>query len=147
MKTTQITREEGLKRRVWYVIDAKDQILGRMCVHIANLLRGKNKPDFTPNQDCGDFVVVINASKVRLTGDKADKEIWYRHSGYPGGLKSRKGKEMIEKYSDKLVHKAVKGMLPKNKTLSHTLLHKLHVYPDAEYKKHEAQKPINYQIT
>lgn len=144
MKTTQITREVGLARRKWYLIDAKDLILGRMCVHIANLLRGKNKPDFTLNQDCGDFVVVINASKVRLSGNKAEREFWYRHSGFPGGIKARSGKEMIENYSTKLVIKAVKGMLPKNKSLSDTLLHKLKVYPLEEYRE-QAQNPIAYE--
>ncbi|OAL10159.1 50S ribosomal protein L13 [Candidatus Mycoplasma haematobovis] len=144
MRTTQITREVGLARRKWYLIDAKDLILGRMCVHIANLLRGKNKPDFTLNQDCGDFVVVINASKVRLSGNKAEREFWYRHSGYPGGIKSRSGKEMIENYSTKLVIKAVKGMLPKNKSLSDALLHKLKVYPLDQYREH-AQNPIAYE--
>lgn len=146
MKTTLITREEGLKRRVWYLIDAEGLILGRMCVHIANLLRGKNKADFTSNQDCGDYVVVINASKVRLTGDKKDREIWYRHSGYPGGLKSRNGREMVEKYSRKLVYGAVKGMMPKNKSLSHALLRKLKIYEKGEYSGHDAQKLINYEI-
>lgn len=144
MKTTQLTKEQGIARRVWYVIDAKDQILGRVCVHIANLLRGKNKPDFTPNQDCGDFVVVVNASKVRLTGNKLDGEFWYRHSGYPGGLKSRSGREMVEKHSDKLFMNAVRRMLPKNKTLSHRLLHKLKIYAGSEHN-HEAQKLINYE--
>lgn len=119
-------------------------ILGRMCVHIANLLRGKNKVDFSPNQDCGDFVIVINASKVRLSGNKEENEFWYRHSGYPGGIKRRSGKEMIEKHSDKLVRKAVRGMLPKNKSLSHRLMHKLKVYP-GEVHNHQSQEPIKYE--
>ncbi|AEW45715.1 50S ribosomal protein L13 [Mycoplasma haemocanis str. Illinois] len=144
MKTTQLTKEQGLARRKWYLIDAKDLILGRMCVHIANLLRGKNKPDFTLNQDCGDFVVVINASQVRLSGNKREKEFWYRHSGYPGGIKRRSGAEMIDEYSDKLIRKAVKGMLPKNRSLSDRLLHKLKVYPSSEYRE-EAQQPEVYE--
>lgn len=143
--TTVLTREQAISRRIWYIIDAKDLILGRLSVVIANILRGKNKADFTPNQDCGDFVVVINSKQIRLTGNKAKNERWYRHSGFPGGIKSRDGNEMIENHSQKLIHDAVRCMLPKNKTLSKELLKKLKIYIDAEHK-HSSQKLINYEI-
>ncbi|MDQ0513935.1 large subunit ribosomal protein L13 [Mycoplasmoides fastidiosum] len=145
MKTTMLTKEQALKRRKWYVIDAKDQILGRLSVEVANLLRGKNRPDFTPNQDCGDFVIVINAGQIRLSGNKAENERWYRHSGYVGGLKSRTGKEMIEKKPVEFIRKAVKGMLPKNNSLSLQLMHKLFVYENDNHK-HQAQEPIIYRL-
>lgn len=146
MKTTMLTKEAALQRRKWYIIDAKDQVLGRLVVEVANLLRGKNRPDFTPNQDCGDFVIIINANQVKLTGNKAKNERWYRHSGYVGGIKSRSGKEMIEKYPDQLIHRAVKGMLPKNNALSRALMHKLHVYANSEHQ-HHAQNPIEYHLS
>lgn len=145
MKTTMLKKEEALAARKWYIIDAKDQILGRLSVQIANLLRGKNKPNFTPNQDCGDFVIVINSKHVRLSGNKAKNELWYRHSGYVGGLKSRTGKEMIDKYSIKLFRDSVHGMLPKNNSLSLQLMHKLFVYEDQNHK-HDAQVPITYKL-
>lgn len=140
-----LKKEESRQRRKWYLIDAKEQILGKLAVQIANLLRGKNRLDFTPNQDCGDFVIVINADQVKLSGNKADKERWYWHSGYIGGIKSRTGKEMIAKKSVKLIRRSVKGMLPKNNALSHALMKKLHVYEGVEHK-HDAQTPISYQL-
>ncbi|WP_391592172.1 LSU ribosomal protein L13p (L13Ae) [[Mycoplasma] cavipharyngis] len=145
MKTTMLKKATALNRRKWYVIDAKDQILGRLSVQVANLLRGKNRPDFTPNQDCGDFVIVINAKQIRLSANKADKERWYRHSGYVGGLKSRTGREAIEKKSVELIRKSVKGMLPKNNSLSLQLMHKLFVYEDDTHK-HQAQNPVILEL-
>lgn len=140
-----LKKAEALAGRKWYIVDAKDQILGRLAVQLANLLRGKNKPAFTPNQDCGDFVVVINAKHVRLSGNKAKNEKWYRHSGYVSGLKSRTGREMIDGYSVDLIRDAVRGMLPKNNSLSLQLMHKLFVYED-ENHKHGAQTPQVYKL-
>lgn len=138
-KTTMLKTEAAHASRKWYLIDATDLVLGRLSVKIANILRGKNKPSWTPNVDCGDYVIVINANKVQLTGNKAETEIWYNHSHYIGGLRSRKGSEMIEKYSKELVERSVKGMLPKNK-LSRRMITKLFVYKD-ENHKHQAQNP------
>lgn len=143
-KTTFIKNEVALKDKKWYIIDAENLILGRLAVEVANILRGKNKVDFTPNVDCGDYVVIINSDKVKLSSNKAEKEKWYTHSGYIGGLRTRTGKVMLEKYSDELVYQAIKGMLPKNR-LSRTLIKKLHVYKNAAHKQ-EAQKPIEYKI-
>ncbi|ADX98071.1 50S ribosomal protein L13 [Mycoplasma suis] len=137
-KTTLLTREEALARRKWILIDATDACLGRLAVQIANLLRGKNKVDFTPSYDCGDFVVITNSDKIKLSGNKLKNEFWYRHSGYPGGIKRRSGEEMLEKYSDKLLTLAVKRMLPKNRYLSRALLRKLKVYKGSEHP-HAAQ--------
>ncbi len=143
-KTTFIKHEEALKNKKWYIIDASDMILGRLAVEVANILRGKNKPDFTPNVDCGDYVVIINSDKVVLSSDKAEKEKWYTHSGYIGGLRERSGKVMLQKYSDELVYEAIKGMLPKNR-LSRQLIKKLHIYKNANHKQ-EAQQPVEYKI-
>ncbi len=143
-KTTFIKHEEALKNKKWYIIDASDMILGRLAVEVANILRGKNKPDFTPNVDCGDYVVIINSDKVVLSSDKAEKEKWYTHSGYIGGLRERSGKIMLQKYSDELVYEAIKGMLPKNR-LSRQLIKKLHIYKNANHKQ-EAQQPVEYKI-
>ncbi|AFO52220.1 50S ribosomal protein L13 [Candidatus Mycoplasma haematolamae str. Purdue] len=137
-KTTLLTREQALAQRKWVLIDAKNEYLGRVAVRIANLLRGKDKVNFTPSYDCGEFVVVINSDQLKLSGNKAKKEFWYRHSGYPGGLKQRSGAEMLEKYSDKLLTLAVKRMLPKNRYLSRALLEKLKVYKGSEHP-HQAQ--------
>lgn len=143
-KTTFIKHEDAMKNKKWYLIDASDVILGRLAVEVANILRGKNKASFTPNVDCGDYVVIINSDKVLLSSNKADKEKWYTHSGYIGGLRERSGRVMLEKYSDELIFEAIKGMLPKNR-LSRTLLKKLHIYKKDSHKQ-EAQKPIEYKI-
>lgn len=143
-KTTFIKHEEALKNKKWYLIDASDVILGRLAVEVANILRGKNKPDFTPNVDCGDYVVIINSDKIKLSSDKAQKEKWYTHSGYIGGLRERSGQVMIDKYSDELIYQAIKGMLPKNR-LSRSMMKKLHIYKNANHNQ-EAQKPIEYKI-
>lgn len=143
-KTTMLKKEKAMSDRKWYEIDATGLVLGKLAVEVANILRGKNKPSFTPSVDCGDYVIVRNASKVILTGNKAEKEKWYTHSQYIGGLRTRTGKEMIEHYSVELVTTAVKGMLPKNR-LAKDMLKKLIVYSD-QGKAHEAQKPIKFEI-
>ena len=126
--------------RKWYLIDAEDEILGRLATRIANILRGKNKPEYTPNVDTGDFVIVINAEKVRVSGKKETDKIYYHHTGYPGGLKSASVKELREKDARLLIEKAVKGMLPHN-TLGAEQLTKLKIYTGSEHP-HAAQKPI-----
>lgn len=134
-----MNQQEALARRQWYVVDAQDKVLGRMATEIARVLRGKHKPVFTPNMDAGDFVIVINARGVRLTGKKLDQKIYYRHSEYPGGIRERTAAKMLDDKPEELVMQAVKGMLPKNR-LSRKLVTKLKIYPGAEHP-HEAQKP------
>ncbi len=126
--------------RKWYLIDADGEILGRMATKIADILRGKNKPEYTPNVDTGDFVIVINAEKVKVTGNKETDKIYYHHTGFPGGLKSASVKELREKAPEKLIEKAVKGMLPHN-TLGDEQFQKLKVYAGSQHP-HAAQKPI-----
>lgn len=127
----------------WYVIDAKDKTLGRLAVTIANILRGKNKPEYTPHVDTGDFVVVINASEIKVTGKKETDKIYYHHTGYPGGLRSISYRDLKEKDPTKALEKAVKGMLQKN-TLGAKQLTKLKIYAAAEHP-HAAQNPIEYK--
>ncbi|MDE5545741.1 MAG: 50S ribosomal protein L13 [Malacoplasma sp.] len=143
-KTTFVKNEAAMANKKWYIIDASNVILGKLAVEAANILRGKNKADFTPNVDCGDYLVIINSDKIVLSSDKAEKEKWYRHSGYIGGLKERTGKQMIEKYSDELIYEAIKGMLPKNR-LSRNIIKKLFVYKDNNHKQ-TAQKPVELKI-
>ncbi len=126
--------------RKWYLIDAEGEVLGRLAARVANILRGKNKPEYTPHVDTGDFVIVINAEKVRVTGKKETDKIYYHHTGYPGGLKSASVKELREKDARLLIEKAVKGMLPHN-TLGSEQFTKLKVYNGSEHP-HAAQKPI-----
>jgi large subunit ribosomal protein L13 len=126
--------------RKWYVIDAEGEILGRLAARIANILRGKNKPEYTPNVDTGDFVIVINAEKVVVSGNKETDKIYYHHTGFPGGLKSASVKEVREKDATKLIEKAVKGMLQHN-TLGAEQFNKLKVYCGPEHP-HAAQKPV-----
>ena len=126
--------------RKWYLIDAENEVLGRLATKIANILRGKNKPEYTPHVDTGDFVIVINAEKVVLTGKKETDKKYYHHTGYPGGLKSASVKEVREKAPEKLIENAVRGMLPHN-TLGSEQFQKLKVYAGAEHP-HAAQKPI-----
>ena len=125
--------------RDWYVVDAEGQTLGRLASKIAPILRGKHKPIYTPHLDCGDFVIVINADKVRVTGRKLDQKIYYRHSGYPGGLKSITLREQLNRHPERVIEAAVRGMLPKNK-LGRRMFKKLKVYASATHP-HEAQKP------
>lgn len=131
--------------RAWHVIDATDVILGRLATHAATLLRGKHKPTYAPHMDTGDFVVIVNAEKVAVSGNKRTADFRYRHSGYPGGLRQRSVGEMIEKHPDRLVETAVKGMLPKNR-LGRAMGKKLKVYAGPAHP-HGAQKPVEFQIT
>ena len=139
------TPKPGDVEKTWYVIDATDVVLGRLASQIATLLRGKHKPIFAPHLDTGDFVIVINADKVALTGQKREKKIAYRHSGYPGGLRSTPYSELLEKFPERAVEKAVRGMLPKN-SLGRTQLKKLKVYAGGEHP-HQAQQPTVFEIT
>lgn len=123
----------------WYIIDAEDVILGRLATEAAHILRGKHKPTFTPHVDCGDYVIIVNAEKISLTGNKLNKKIYYNYSGYQSGMRERTAKEMIERYPVEMVERAIKGMLPKNR-LGRAMYKKLFVYEGSEHK-HEAQKP------
>src|SRR3954468_3770907 len=134
----------GDTTRSWYVIDATDVVLGRLAVAAANLLRGKHKPTFTPNVDGGDFVIVINADKIAISGDKLANKYAYRHSGYPGGLRRRTIGEMMEKHPERVVENAIIGMLPHNK-LNRQVQKKLKVYAGAEHP-HIAQPPVPFEI-
>ena len=134
----------GEIERQWHVIDASDVVLGRLATHAATLLRGKHKPTFAPHVDTGDFVVIINAGKVALTGNKRQTKIAYRHSGYPGGLKQVRYSELLDNRPDKAIELAVKGMLPHNK-LGRQLIKKLKVYAGAEHP-HAAQQPVPFEI-
>lgn len=138
------TPKAGDTTRTWYVIDATDVVLGRLAVAAANLLRGKHKPTFTPNVDGGDFVIVVNADKVAIGGDKLNSKMAYRHSGYPGGLSSRTIGELMAKHPDRVVEKAIVGMLPHNK-LSRQVQKKLKVYAGPDHP-HTAQQPIPFEI-
>lgn len=139
------TPKPGDVERTWYVIDATDVVLGRLATHVATLLRGKHKATFAPHLDNGDFVIVINADKVALTGNKRENKLAYRHSGYPGGLSSVSYGELLAKRPERAVEKAVRGMLPKN-SLSRTQLSKLKVYAGSEHP-HSAQQPQPFAIT
>ncbi len=130
--------------RQWYVIDAADMVVGRLASKVAAILRGKHKPTFTPHVDCGDHVIVINADKVRFTGKKLDQKMYYRHSGYPGGLKETTARRMMESKPEFVVTAAVKGMLPKG-PLGRQMLKKLRVYAGAEHE-HQAQKPVVMEV-
>jgi large subunit ribosomal protein L13 len=132
-------------QRQWHVIDASDVVLGRLASHVAVLLRGKHKPIFAPHLDTGDFVIVVNAAKVALTGTKLTDARRYRHSGYPGGIRSETYGEVLAKHPERLVEGAVKGMLPKN-TLGRSMLRKLKVYAGPDHP-HEAQRPVPFTIT
>ncbi len=132
-------------QRQWHVIDASDVILGRLASQAAILLRGKHKPIFAPHVDTGDFVVIVNADKVALSGSKLQSKLAYRHSGYPGGLRSVAYSELMEKNPQRAVEKAVKGMLPKN-TLGRQMLRKLKVYAGPDHP-HQAQQPVPFEIT
>jgi large subunit ribosomal protein L13 len=135
---TQVAKKEEVNRD-WYLINAEEKVLGRIATHIANVLRGKNKPTFTPSVDTGDFVIVVNANKIALTGNKLNDKMYYSHSGYPGGIKSINAGKLLEKKPADIIKKAVKGMLPKNKLGAH-MLKKLKVYSGSEHP-HKAQQP------
>jgi len=139
---TFVAKEKEIEKK-WYLIDAGDKILGRLASEIANILRGKHKSLFTPHMDAGDYVVVVNADRVILTGDKLDKKIYYRHSGYIGGLKQTTAKEMLQKRPESLIKYAVKGMLPKT-SLGRRQLMKLKVYAGPNHP-HQAQNPVTLE--
>jgi large subunit ribosomal protein L13 len=136
------TPRQGEVERKWFVIDAKDKVLGRVAVETARILRGKHKPQFATHMDCGDFVIIINADKVRLTGRKLEQKTYYHHSGYQGGLKATRADKMLREKPEKMFRLAVRGMLPKN-TLGRAQLTKLKIYT-GESHPHAAQKPETY---
>ena len=135
---TFMAKESDVKRE-WYVIDADGQNLGRLASKVATILRGKHKAIYTPNVDCGDYVIVINASKVNLTGNKLEDKVYFNHSDYPGGVRLRTAKEMRANYSEEMITRAVKGMLPKGR-LGRAMIKKLFVYAGSEHKQ-QAQQP------
>jgi large subunit ribosomal protein L13 len=139
------TPKPGEVSQTWYVIDATDVVLGRLASQVATLLRGKHKPSFAPHVDTGDYVIVVNAAKVALTGSKREQKIDYRHSGYPGGLRATSYVTLLEKNPRRAVEKAVKGMLP-HTSLGRHMLGKLKVYAGPEHP-HQAQQPVPYEIT
>ncbi len=147
MKATLVrtySPKPGDADKKWYVIDAADVVLGRLAAQVATLLRGKHKPTYAPHMDMGDYVIVINADKVVLTGNKLDQKYAYRHSGHPGGLKATVYRELMEKTPEKAVQKAIVGMLPHN-SLGRAQARKLHVYAGSQHP-HAAQAPIPYEI-
>ena len=142
MKTQSFKKEDT--QHNWVIVDASDKVLGRLASKIADKLRGKDKPIFTPHVDCGDFVVVVNAEKIKVTGNKFEDKKYYTHSLYPGGLKTKTFKDMNASKPEKVIELAVKGMLPKNK-LSNQIIKKLKIYAGSEHP-HEAQQPVNWDI-
>jgi len=144
MKT--YTAKPGEIQRDWYLVDAEGQTLGRLATQIADTLRGKKKPAYTPHVDTGDFVVVVNAEKIHVTGQKLDQKLYHRHSGYPGGLRTRTLRTQLERRPTEVLRKAVKGMLPRNR-LARTQITKLKIYAGPEHP-HEAQapKPLNLEV-
>lgn len=143
MRTTFMAKASEVERK-WLLIDAEGKTLGRLTSEVASLLRGKHKPTFTPHVDCGDHVIIINAEKIKLTGNKLNDKIYYRHSGHPGGLKSQTAKELLAKRPERMLELAIKGMLPKG-SLGRQMFNKLHVYAGAAHK-HEAQQPEVYEL-
>lgn len=139
MKMKTYSQKASEVQRDWYVVDAADKVLGRLATQIATLLRGKHKPTYTPSMDDGDFVIVINCEKIKITGRKSDQKIYYRHTGYPGGIKATPYKMMLAKHPDRILRIAVKGMLPKNR-MGRKLLTKLRIYAGPRHP-HAAQQP------
>ncbi|NOY64572.1 MAG: 50S ribosomal protein L13 [Nitrospirae bacterium] len=135
---TRFTKKDEVERN-WYIVDASDKVLGRLASRIATYLRGKHKPQFTPNVDTGDFIIVVNAEKIRLTGNKLEQKVYYHHTGYPGGIKAETAKSRIKRKPEQMIIDAVWGMLPKNR-LGRKMIKKLKVYRGAEHP-HHAQKP------
>ena len=138
MSKTYMADNKTIERK-WFVIDAEGEILGRLATEVASILRGKHKPSFTPHVDCGDYVIIVNAEKVALTGKKLKNKLYYRHSGYASGLKTRTAAEMLALQPQKVLEQAIKGMLPKNK-LGDAMYRKLFVYAGPDHP-HQAQKP------
>ncbi len=143
MKNTYMQKKETVSRN-WYVIDATDMTLGRLATKVASVLRGKHKPTYTPHVDCGDYVIVVNADKVNLTGKKLDQKVYYNHSGYTGGLRERTARVMKEQYPVEMVERAIKGMLPHNR-LGRQMYKKLFVYA-GETHPHAAQQPVSMDL-
>ncbi|NDJ54234.1 MAG: 50S ribosomal protein L13 [Chloroflexi bacterium] len=143
MKKTYVAKPGEIERK-WYIVDATDKTLGRLASQIAPILRGKHKPTFTPHVDTGDYVIVVNAQKIHVTGNRLDDKIYYRHSGYQGGLYQRNLREMLAKFPERVIERAVRLMLPKNKLARHQLK-KLKVYAGPEHP-HEAQMPEPLEI-
>jgi len=137
MKTTAL-RSQDIEQK-WYLIDCSEKTLGRLSVRVANILRGKTKPEYTPNADVGDFVILINAKNIKVTGSKTDDKVYYSHSGYPGGIKQINFKNLLEKDPEKVLRNSIKGMLPKNR-LNRQIIKKLKIYAD-DIHPHEAQNP------
>jgi large subunit ribosomal protein L13 len=142
MKT--YTAKAGQVEHGWYVVDAQNKVLGRLAVQIASRLRGKHKPQYTPHVDTGDFIVVVNAAKLRVTGRKPERKVYYRHSGYPGGIKETTFEKLHASHPERVLKKAVKGMLPKG-PLGYAMLRKLKIYADGTHP-HSAQQPKNLEI-
>jgi large subunit ribosomal protein L13 len=142
-KITQSAREQDVQRD-WYVVDAQGQTLGRLATQVATILRGKNKPSYTPHVDCGDYVVVVNAEKIHVTGQKMTQKKYYRHSGYPGGLKEVTLRDQLDKFPNRVVETAVRGMLPHNR-LGRRMFKKLKVYAGPNHP-HEAQQPKTLEL-
>jgi large subunit ribosomal protein L13 len=142
IKTYQASAQD--RERDWYVVDAEGKTLGRLATQIADVLRGKRKPTYTPHVDVGDFVIVINAEKITVTGNKLESKLYWRHSGYPGGIRSRTLGDLLEKRPEEVIRRAVKGMLPRNR-LARQQLRKLKVYAGPEHP-HQAQKPEQLEI-
>ena len=140
---TYMANPDKIERK-WYVVDAEGCTLGRLASGVASVLRGKNKPIFTPHMDCGDYVIIVNADKIKVSGKKLDQKIYYHHSDYVGGMKETTLKEMMAKKPEKVIELAVKGMLPHN-SLGRKMLTKLRVYKGAEHK-HEAQQPVVLEL-
>lgn len=143
MRTTYMAKPAEVERN-WYIVDAEGKTLGRLASEVASIIRGKHKPQFTPHVDTGDFVIVINAEKIVLSGKKMDKKMYYRHSGYPGGLKSATAKEMVTKRPEKMMELAVHGMLPKTR-LGNKMKLRLKVYAGSEHP-HQAQNPQVWEL-
>ncbi len=143
-KTASVSKEAAHEQKKWVVVDAEGQILGRMCTKVAKLLRGKYKPSYTPNVDCGDYVIVVNASKVQLTGNKWNDRVYVRYTGFPGGQREFTPADLMAKGADKLVRKVVKGMLPKNRLGSKQITN-LFIFEGPEHDK-QAQKPVVIDI-
>jgi large subunit ribosomal protein L13 len=143
-QTRSVSREAGLRDRRWVLIDAEGRALGRIASRAASVLRGKHRPDYTPHQDAGDFVVIINAAKLKLTGNKAEDKIYHRHTGYPGGIRATTAGKLLESRPERLIEIAVRGMLPKNR-LGRRLFNKLKVYRAGEHP-HVAQQPATIEL-
>lgn len=141
--STFLQKKENVDRK-WYIIDAEGKTLGRVATKAATILRGKHKPTYTPSVDCGDYVIIINASKVRLTGNKLDDKMYYNHSGFPGGLRERNARTMLQNYPEEMMERAVKGMLPHGR-LGRQMGKKLFVYRDENHKQ-IAQKPEELKV-